>query len=170
MWALKTRPRWTAEGLLAIPPLLLTGLLLVFASWAAANPTLTVRDFESQDIYFAIDLHDPPDWHLAWNHSVTGIRVRDYFTVKENQIMLTHSHMPAFDAGLGHIPGRGRLESDGNGGYWVYDINSPIPQPGLLIRVGSERVNHTLVQGNNAWNLSEVAAGRRVVIGVEETP
>lgn len=158
------------EGLRATPPLLLTGLLFVLAGYSAANPVLTVRDFESQDIYFAIDLHASSDWHLAWNHSVTGIRVRDYFTVKENQLMLTHSHMPAFDAGLGHIPGRGRLESDGNGGYWVYDINSTIPQPGLLIRVGSERVNHTLVQGHRTWNLSEVAAGRRVVIGVEVEP
>jgi hypothetical protein len=142
----------------------------VLVSWVAANPTLTVHDFDSQELYFSVDLNAPADWYLQWNHSVTGIRVRDYFTVKENQLMLTHSHMPAFDAGLGHIPGRGRLESDGHGGYWVFDIDSPVPPPGLLLRVGGERVNHTLVHDDRAWNLSEMAPGRRVVIGVEASP
>jgi len=113
------------------------------------------------------DLGDDPSWHLAWNHSVTGILVRDFYTFRNGTMLLTHSHTPAYDAGLGHIPGRGRAESDGRGGYWIYDLDEPVPGNAYLLRVGSERVAHTLVHGDVRVNLSARAAGERVRIAVE---
>jgi hypothetical protein len=82
-------------------------------------------------------------------------------------MLLTHSHTPAYDAGLGHIPGRGRTESDGQGGYWIHDLDEPVPGDAYLLRVGSPRVAHTLVHADRRVNLSELAAGERVRIGVE---
>lgn len=114
-----------------------------------------------------IDLSSDPRWHLAWHHSVTGILVRDFYAVRDGIMLLTHSHTPAFDAGLGHIPGRGRAESDGEGGYWIYDLDEPVAGNAYLLRVGSERVGHTLVHDGARFNLSDLAAGERVRIAVE---
>ena len=103
---------------------------------------------------------------LRWNHSVTGILVTDYYYWNGEQMLLTASHTPAFDAGLGHIPNRGRLESDGNNGYWILDINEPVPNNAYALRVGSRNVNHRIEHEGNIYSLTEVAEGTRVTIRV----
>lgn len=113
-----------------------------------------------------LNLSNAPRWHLAWNHSVTGIRVRDFYEAKDGIMTLIASHTPAYDAGLGHIPGRGRAESDGAGGYWIRGIDEPVPGNAYWLRVGTPRVGHTLVHGGRSVNLSELAAGERVRIAL----
>lgn len=83
-------------------------------------------------------------------------------------MLLTATHTPAFDAGLGHIPGRGRLESDGEGGYWIRGIDEPVAGNAYLMRVGSLQVNHRIVHDDVSYSLSEQAAGKRVVVEVVE--
>ena len=140
--------------------------LLLTPARAQAAPYLVVTGADGGEVT-RISLADDPHWHLAWNHSVTGVLVRDFYTYRNGSMVLTHSHTPAFDAGLGHIPGRGRSESDGDGGYWIRDLDEPVPGDGYWLRVGSERVAHTLVHGSQRVNLSAVAAGTRVRISVE---
>lgn len=125
-----------------------------------------MRDDEGA-LLVAIPLDTHPTWYLRWNHSVTGIVVRDFYAFVGGAMVLTHSHTPAFDAGLGHIPGRGRVESDGRGGYWIYDLNEPVPGNAYLLRVGGTRVAHTLVHDTVQVDLSAMAAGTRVRVGVE---
>ena len=158
----------------------LVGLILTcaFASGVVSGaggdglvgPRLTVRD-DADRVLAAFALTDDPRWHLEWRHSVTGIVVRDFYAFLDGVMILTHSHTPAFDAGLGHIPGRGRVESDGEGGYWIYDLDEAVPGNAYLLRVGSERVAHTLVHVTEnetvRVNLSALAAGTRVRVGVE---
>ncbi len=81
-------------------------------------------------------------------------------------MILTDSHTPAFDAGLGHIPGRGRLESDNNHGYWIKDINEPVLDNKYFLRVGSRSVNHRINYKGKIYSLSAVAAGKRVSVEV----
>lgn len=142
--------------------------LALFAGSAHAQtgPYLTVTRADGIELA-SIALDDDATWHLAWNHSVTGILVRDFYEVRDGKMVLTHSHTPAFDAGLGHVPGRGRVESDGEGGYWIYDLDEPVPSGGYWLRVGSERVDHTLVHGERRVRLSALAANERVRIAVE---
>ena len=146
----------------------LSGLVFATGGDAASRsgPTLVVTGPDGSDLV-RIDLSSDPHWHLEWHHSVTGILVRDFYAVEDGTMLLTHSHTPAYDAGLGHIPGRGRAESDGNGGYWIYDIDEPVPGNAYLLRVGSERVAHTLVHDDTRVDLSDLAAGQRVRIAVE---
>ena len=115
---------------------------------------------------FEISLADEPNWIMRWNHSVTGIEVSDYYRWDGDVMLLTDSHTPAFDAGLGHIPGRGRLENDGHGGYWIYDLDEPVPSNAYLLRVGSEKVNHRILHNGQTYYLSHVASNERVRIGV----
>ncbi|MEX2500759.1 MAG: DUF1850 domain-containing protein, partial [Trueperaceae bacterium] len=144
-------------------------LLLLGPSALAASPGpepyLVVRGPDG--IVASIPLDQDPAWHLAWHHSVSGVLVRDFYAYRDGTMLLTHSHTPAYDAGLGHLPGRGRAESDGDGGYWIYDLNEPVPGGAYWLRVGSTEVAHTLVHASGEVNLSERAAGQRVRLEVE---
>ena len=147
-------------------------LFAVFSSTLAA-PYLEVTRQEvapqgatEKTTLLQLDLAENTTWQLLWNHSVTGILVSDYYAYKEGQMMLTDSHTPSFDAGLGHIPGRGRLESDGNHGYWIREIDEPVVGNAYALRVGSEEINHRIEHAGEVYSLSDLAAGERVILRI----
>jgi hypothetical protein len=151
---------------------LLRSLAILFASflsWGIAYqgdlPYLVVIRSDGSEL-LELPLHDKPCWVIRWNHSVTGVLVSDYYRLDGGEMMLTDSHTPAFDAGLGHIPGRGRLESDDAHGYWIRDIDEVVPGNGYFLRVGSSEVDHRIVQGEDSYSLSRLAAHERVRIEV----
>lgn len=142
-------------------------LALLSAGLAGPEPHL-VATTEDGRVLATIPLAHDPGWHLAWRHSVTGILVRDYYVYRNGSMMLVESHAPAFDAGLGHIPGRGHAESDGNGGYWIRDLDEPVAGNAYWLRVGAREVDHTLVHGERRVRLSRLAPGERVRIAVTQ--
>lgn len=147
--------------------MVLAPLSLARASGSSDVQALSVHLFDSGEPVVTIDLPEDAAWVLQWRHSVTGILVKDYFAVREGQMMLEQSHMPAFDAGLGHIPGRGRLESDGANGYWVRNIDEPIAGNRFVLRVGDVGVNdHTLIVAGQQVNLSTLVPRQRVVMTI----
>ncbi|MFC3286025.1 DUF1850 domain-containing protein [Litchfieldella rifensis] len=105
-------------------------------------------------------------WCLVWNHSVEGFPVHDCYRNRNGRMVLERSHQPDFAAGLGHVLGRGQPVSDGAGGYWIEDIDEPVPGNRYLLRVGSPEVNHRLVSGDTRVSLSELATGERVLISL----
>lgn|SRR5690625_180931 len=116
------------------------------------------------DRLMTIPLPDEGSWCLLWNHSVAGFTVSDCFVTKRNLMLLSSSHQPDFAAGLGHELGRGNLVSDGDGGYIITQINEPIPNNALPLRVGSLAVNHRVLVKDQEISLSTVAAGQRVTL------
>jgi hypothetical protein len=111
-----------------------------------------------------ISLQDAGQWCLIWNHSVQGFPVLDCFTVSNEQLTLQSTQTPDFAAGLGHISGRGTLESDSQHGYRIVDMDVPIPDNTLRLRVGSEHVNHRIRTGSRTVSLSHLAANESVEI------
>jgi hypothetical protein len=111
-----------------------------------------------------IGLEDSGHWCLIWNHSVQGFPVIDCFSVRNERLTLHSSQAPDFAAGLGHIAGRGTLESDSQHGYRIVDMDVPIPGNTLRLRVGSESVNHRIRTGNRTISLSHLAANQPVQI------
>ncbi|QJR00684.1 DUF1850 domain-containing protein [Halomonas sp. PGE1] len=103
-------------------------------------------------------------WCLEWNHSVAGFPVQDCYRHRDGLMVLERSHQPDFAAGLGHVPGRGRQVSDGEGGYWIEEIDEPVPGNRYRLRVGSPEVNHRLLHEGRRLSLSDQAAGERVTI------
>ena len=101
---------------------------------------------------------------LTWAHSVTGGPVADCFGNKDGTLTLTRSYLHDFAAGLGEVAGRGTLRSASGGGYWIDDIDEPIPGNSLRLRVGAPRVGHVLTDGTQRLNLSARAAGAGVVL------
>jgi hypothetical protein len=83
-------------------------------------------------------------------------------------MVLVQSHLPDFAAGLGHIPGRGRQVSDGQGGYLILDIDEPVPTNSYVMRPGLGPVDHRLQVGKTVVSLSAVAPRERVRITLEK--
>lgn len=142
--------------------LALAALAAVAGAAAPAGPRLEV--VAGGATAMAADLGPDGRWCLAWNHSVAGFEVRDCFRADGATLVLERSHQPDFAAGLGDIPGRGRVVSDGSGGYWIEDIDAAMPQGGLPLRVGSGRVNHRLLIGDDEIPLPAALARHSVVI------
>lgn len=103
-------------------------------------------------------------WCIFWNHSVQHFLVRDCFVARDGQMLLERSHQPDFAAGLGHIPGRGTMVSAPEGGYWIEDINEPVPNNCLRLRVGAPGVDHRIIVNQRDENLSAIAPREAVRI------
>lgn len=143
----------------------LTLLLILTAFMASAEQTvsnlfLEIRDTEDK-LLARIPLVDQ-QWCLHWNHSVTGIAIQDCYLVHAGQMQLNSSWQPDFAAGLGHVEGRGELTSHPQGGYLIRNINEPVSDNRLWLRVGSLAVGHSVHSGDTHVNLSAMAAGQRL--------
>jgi hypothetical protein len=135
----------------------------VAGATGAGAATVEVVDADGSSL-LAFAVRADERWCLVWNHSVAGFPVRDCFVFRPPAMVLDSSHQPDFAAGLGHLEGRGTLRSDGAGGYWIEDIDEPVPGNRLNLRVGSPAVDHRIEFGGARYSLSERAANRRVVI------
>ena len=144
-----------------------SALLFLFTLLSVGNTAPFLEVWQDDTMILQLDLVNCATWTLRWNHSVTGILVSDYYAYKGEQMTLTDSHTPAFDAGLGHIPGRGRLESDDQHGYWIRDIDEPVSGNAYALRVGSKRVNHRILYQGQTYSLSDLAAGERVILRIQ---
>jgi len=138
--------------------------LLLASPLSAADLTATIDDGTE---IARIEIAEGQDWCVLWRHSVQGFDVEDCYRNMDGRMVLMRSHQPDFAAGLGHIPGRGRQVSDGDGGYWIEDIDEPVPGNAYVLRPGSMAVDHRLAAGGTVVSLSETAAHRRVRIALE---
>lgn len=105
-------------------------------------------------------------WCVLWHHSVKGFEVSDCYVNRNGQMVLSWAHLPDFAAGLDHIPGRGRQLSDGQGGYFILDIDEPVPGNAYVLRPGAGPVDHRLRVGDRTVSLSAVAPRERVRIAL----
>ena len=107
-------------------------------------------------------------WCVLWHHSVQGFEVSDCYENRGGHMVLVRSHLPDFAAGLDHIPGRGRQVSDGEGGYWIVDIDEPVPGNAYVLRPGRNPVDHRIRVGDTVVPLSQAAARERVRIALTD--
>jgi hypothetical protein len=105
-------------------------------------------------------------WSILWNHSVQGFEVEDIYENRDGRMVLVRSHLPDFAAGLDHIPGRGRQISDGQGGYWIEDLDEPVPGNAYILRPGSPFVNHRLRTESQEISLTALAEHARLRIAL----
>ena len=103
---------------------------------------------------------------ILWRHSVQGFEVADCYRNIDGALVLMHSHWPDAAAGLDHIPGRGRMLSDGAGGYVIADIQEAVPGNAYILRPGTMKVDHRLMLGDTIISLSAAAEHGRVRIAL----
>lgn len=143
-------------------------VLLPTAGSAQSKPTawqLSVSD-SGQAPLVQIRLPEGGQWCLIWNHSVQGFPVTDCFQMESGQLIQDSSHTPDFAAGLGYTSGRGTLKSDDDHGYRIVDMQVPIPNNHLWLRVGALSVDHRIKVGSRLVSLSRLAADKLVEIRV----
>lgn len=141
-------------------------LALLLLAGAAGAADLTARLEDGTEIA-RLPVADGSNWCVLWHHSVQGFEVEDCYENRSGRMVLVRSHQPDFAAGLGHIPGRGRQVSDGAGGYWILEIDEPVPGNAYVLRPGGMAVNHRLRTEDAEVSLSAQAAHERVWIALE---
>lgn len=133
---------------------LVVGTSAHMACAGARAACLTVVD-DAARVHAQRSVVEGERWCLTWRHSVAGFVVRDCFELRNGAMVLDTSETPDFAAGLGPTPGRGRLRSDGSGGYRLEDIGLVVGPGGLPLRIGSPEVDHRLIFKDDEWPLIE---------------
>ena len=145
----------------------LCALLLLTATFSAAAGEL-VATLEDGSEIARLPVPEGAGWCVLWHHSVKGFEVSDCYENRAGQMVLVRAHLPDFAAGLDHIPGRGRQVSDGQGGYWILDIDEPVVGNAYVLRPGLGIVDHRLQVGDTTVSLSAAAPRARVTIALIE--
>ena len=141
-------------------------LLFALTSSAIHADTLTASLASTGQTLASFDVNEGDEWCVLWHHSVQGFEVSDCYQNRAGDMVLVRAHLPDFAAGLDHIPGRGRQISDGQGGYWIEDIDEPVPGNAYIMRPGAGFVDHRIRMGENEISLSAVAPRVRVRIAL----
>ncbi|WP_457636569.1 DUF1850 domain-containing protein [Oceanithermus sp.] len=105
---------------------------------------------------------------LTWIHSVSAIPVQEVFRVRDGELVLMETHNQWFAAGLGEIAGRGRTVAEKNHAVAIVDINEPAD--GMILRIGSPQIHHTLITGRVRCDLSALAPHKRARFEVVVMP
>jgi hypothetical protein len=142
------------------------GCLALLLLGAAEAGTLTATREDGTEIA-RLPVPDGAGWCVLWRHSVEGFEVSDCYENRGGAMVLVRAHLPDFAAGLDHVPGRGRQVSDGQGGYWILDLDEPVPGNAYILRPGAGWVNHRLRAGGRTVSLSALAERERVTIALE---
>lgn len=138
--------------------------LLLFSTPATAG-TLTATVLNGPEL-MRETVAEGDGWCVLWRHSVQGFEVTDCYENRAGRMVLVRSHLPDFAAGLDHIPGRGRQTSDGQGGYWIEDLDEPVPGNAYILRPGPSFVDHRIATNGRITSLTEKAEGERVRISL----
>lgn len=141
------------------------GCLALLLSAAQAGTLTATR--EDGTLIARLPVPEGEGWCVLWRHSVKGFEVADCYENRSGAMVLVRAHLPDFAAGLDHIPGRGRQVSDGEGGYWILDIDEPVPGNAYILRPGVGPVDHRLRVGEAVVSLSAAAPRERVRIALE---
>ncbi len=142
------------------------GLLALLLSTAASAGTLTATVVDDGREIARFDVPQGSGWCILWHHSVQGFEVEDCYENRAGRMVLVRSHLPDFAAGLDHIPGRGTQVSDGRGGYWIENLDEPVPGNAYILRPGRAPVDHRLRVGDRVVSLSAAAPRERVRIAL----
>ncbi|PTX04276.1 DUF1850 domain-containing protein [Pararhodobacter aggregans] len=148
----------------------MAALLLCLVPGYAPAAEIRVSLADSGEVLARLPIEEGGRWSVLWHHSVDGYEVEDVYEDRDGIMLLVRSHLPDFGAGLGHIPGRGRQTSDGAGGYWIEDIDEPVPGNAYVLRPGRAAVNHRLRTEADEISLTALAEHRRVRIALIPDP
>lgn len=139
------------------------GLAALLLAMPATAATLTAS-LPDGTVLARLSVPEGAGWCVVWRHSVRGFEVEDCYENRAGRMVLVRSHLPDFAAGLDHIPGRGRQVSDGLGGYWIEEIDEPVPGDAYVLRPGGAGVDHRLRTTDGEVSLSAAAPRARVTI------
>jgi len=130
---------------------LVSGILAIMPG----GSELQVTPVKSNEPLIAILLNPHERFTLHYYHSVENAPIWETHSIdSDGRIYIEEERYLKFGAGMGKMPGVGRMEKQGD--YEVItDMHSPTGD--FILRIGSPGVNHTLLWRGNRINLSETA-------------
>ncbi|MFN2358459.1 MAG: DUF1850 domain-containing protein [Desulfotignum sp.] len=152
-----TRPAFTAAICLAG-----LVLLLVPVTWLMSPVGLELRITPVQEEFPILVLPMEPDerFTLHYVHSVENTPIWEEHSMdKTGTLYIEEERYEKFGAGMGKMPGVGRMVTKGNHEA-IVDMHMPVGN--FVLRVGSTGVNHTIIWRGRQFNLSEKVPHRAV--------
>lgn len=175
-----TRPARHSQGAGAVVSALLALVILFGAggpataqgqrAQEATGDRLVVTDGQSVTMA-SLPLPQQAGFCLHWFHSVTGGAVADCFRNLTGVLTLESSFLHDYAAGLGDLPGRGRLRALSTGGYIIEDMDEPLSGNRLPLRLAAPHVAQELRGGFGRVPLWPMAAhGARITLQLITDP
>ncbi len=148
------RRSWLAIGLL--------GLCCLATLWglASTDQTLVVTDSSDSEL-LSTPVDDGSEVVIEYTHSVEQTLVRDIYTVKDGELIMTRMEFSSFGAGL---PAQAEVTTE-NGRY-VYEPPATRYET-LRITTGSI-ADHDLVVDGERYDLAAMAEGTTVELRIQE--
>ena len=151
MLTILNRPvRWvvaSAAGLLS--------LLLIAAGLLPGGLELRVTPVKGESPLLVLPLEAGERFTLHYYHSVENAPIWEVHSLdKTGRIFIEEERYLKFGAGMGRMPGVGRMVK--RGPYEVIE-DMHMPTGNFILRIGSPGVNHTVIWRDTSSNLSAVA-------------
>jgi hypothetical protein len=145
-------------GTRRLPLLAAVGLVVAFllmCSRLSGGLELTVRPVKGGPALLVVPLQPGERFTLHYYHSVENSPIWEEHSVDaEGRIFVDEERYVKFGAGMGRMPGVGRMVRRGD--YEVIE-NMHMPTGDFILRIGSPGVDHTVIWRNHRKKLSAVA-------------
>jgi len=146
-----TRPVRIAIGILAG----LVFVFLVIAAWAPGGLELRVVPVKGGQPMLVLPLEAGERFTLHYYHSVENAPIWEEHSLdNEGRIFIEEERYAKFGAGMGRMPGVGRMVK--RGPYEVIE-DMHMPTGDFILRIGSPGVDHTIIWRGTRTNLSAMA-------------
>ena len=146
-----------------LPLLAAVGLVVAFLliSWySPGGLELTVSPVKGGQALLVVPLQPGERFTLHYYHSVENAPIWEEHSLDaEGRIFIEEERYLKFGAGMGRMPGVGRMVRRGD--YEVIE-DMHMPTGDFILRVGSPGVDHTVIWRNHRKNLSAVASHEAV--------
>ncbi|MCF8093133.1 MAG: DUF1850 domain-containing protein [Desulfotignum sp.] len=144
----------TRPGFIAVMGLSGLVLLSVLAAWLIpAGLALHITMAEDNTPVLVLPLEPEELFTLHYYHSVENTPIWEIHSMdKTGTIFIEEERYEKFGAGMGKMPGVGRMVQKGKYEA-IVDMHMPVGE--FVLRVGSPGVDHTIIWRGRRFNLSE---------------
>ncbi len=151
----------TRPGLLIIFCVLGLVLSLILTAWILpGDMELQVTLVKEKKPVLVLPLKPGERFTIHYYHSVENAPIWEEHSMdKEGRIYIEEERYEKFGAGMGKMPGIGRMVKEG-----IYEVIKDMHMPvgDFILRVGSPGVDHTIIWRNRRFNLSDTIAHKAV--------
>ncbi|MBT3805673.1 MAG: DUF1850 domain-containing protein [Desulfobacula sp.] len=147
----------TRPGSIIIFSVLGLVLSLIILSWfVPGDPELQVTLVKENKTVLSLPLKSKERFTIHYYHSVENAPIWEEHSMDKNgRIYIEEERYEKFGAGMGKMPGVGRMVKRG-----IYEAITDMHMPtgNFILRVGSPGVDHTIIWRNQRFNLSDTLA------------
>jgi len=140
--------------------LLLASILILAARLIPGGLELQVTLVKEKTHLLVLPLEPGERFTIHYYHSVENAPIWEEHSMDKNgTIYIEEERYEKFGAGMGKMPGVGRMVTEG-----IYEVikDMHMPTGDFILRVGSPGVDHTIIWRDQRYNLSDTIAHKAV--------